>query len=67
MISGKVAQIVAKRKLPGLAGLVLIAPAPPTPMPVPQEVRQAMLQSYQSAEGVVQALGVLAGQLSGAL
>jgi pimeloyl-ACP methyl ester carboxylesterase len=31
----KVAQIVAKRRPKSLAGLVLVAPAPPTPMEVP--------------------------------
>ena len=60
-MGGKVAQIVAKRRLPALAGLVLVAPAPPTAMPVPEEAREQMLQSYQSAEGVAQALAVLAG------
>jgi pimeloyl-ACP methyl ester carboxylesterase len=60
-MGGKVAQILAKGGLPGLAGLVLVAPGPPTPMSVPEEVREAMLQSYQSAEGVEQALKNLAG------
>ena len=42
-ISGKVAQLVAGQRLPGLTGLVLVAPAPPIPMQVPAEVRAAML------------------------
>ena len=58
---GKVAQIVAKARSVEVVGLVLVAPAPPTPMPVPEDVRRAMLQSYGSAEGVEQALDVLAG------
>jgi pimeloyl-ACP methyl ester carboxylesterase len=60
-MGGKVAQIVAARRPTGLLGLVLIAPAPPTPMPVPEEQRAAMLASYGSREGVMQALSVLAG------
>lgn len=60
-MGGKVAQIVATRRLEGLLGLVLIAPAPPTPMPVPEEQRAAMLRSYGSREGVLEALSVLAG------
>lgn len=61
-MGGKVAQIVAARRPPQLVGLVLVAPSPPTPMPVPAEVRQQMFQSYQSAAGVEQqALGMLAG------
>ncbi|WP_426442912.1 alpha/beta fold hydrolase [Bradyrhizobium genosp. P] len=61
-MGGKVAQIVAGRCPKGLAGLVLIAPAPPTPMPVPDAVRVGMLQSYGSREGVLLALAVLAGE-----
>ncbi len=60
-MGGKVAQIVAARRPKGLLGLILIAPAPPTPMPVPEEQRTAMLASYGSREGVLQALSVLAG------
>ena len=62
-MGGKVAQIVAAKKLPQLAGLVLVAPAPPVPMSVPERARQQMLESYQSAEGVGHALEVLAGPL----
>lgn len=60
-MGGKVAQIVAQAKPAEVGGLVLVAPAPPTPMPIPEEARRAMLQSYQSAAGVEQALRVLAG------
>lgn len=60
-MGGKVAQVLAGRRPTGLEGLVLVAPAPPTPMQVPEEVRAGMLASYQSREGVLQALGVLAG------
>ncbi len=60
-MGGKIAQILAGRQPTGLEGLVLVAPAPPTPMQVPEEVRAGMLASYQSREGVQQALGVLAG------
>lgn len=60
-MGGKVAQIVAKRQSPGVRGLVLVAPGPPTAMPVPAEAREAMLKSYQSASGVDDALANLAG------
>jgi len=60
-MGGKVAQIIAARRPEGLVGMVLVAPAPPTPMPVPQEQRAAMLESYGTREGVLQALSVLAG------
>jgi pimeloyl-ACP methyl ester carboxylesterase len=60
-MGGKVAQIVAARRPPGLAGLVLVAPAPTTPMPMPEAQRAGMLASYGSRDGVLQALSVLAG------
>jgi 3-oxoadipate enol-lactonase len=61
-MGGKVAQIVAARDPKELVGLVLVAPAPPTPMPVPEAVRAGMLQSYGSREGVLQALAVPGGE-----
>jgi 3-oxoadipate enol-lactonase len=60
-MGGKVAQIVAARRPEALVGVVLVAPAPPTPMPVPEAQRAAMLESYGSREGVQQALSVLGG------
>ena len=58
-MGGKVAQLFALRQPPGLVGLVLVAPAPPTPMQVPAEMRAAMLESYQTRQGVLEALKVL--------
>ena len=60
-MGGKVAQILALRKPHGLSGLVLVAPAPPEPMTVPEDVRAGMLASYQSRQGVVETLQVLCG------
>jgi pimeloyl-ACP methyl ester carboxylesterase len=60
-MGGKVAQIVATRRPRGLAGLVLVAPAPPTPMPVTEAQRADRLASYGSRDAVLQALAVLAG------
>lgn len=39
-MGGKIAQIVAGRRPDGLEGLVLVAPAPPTPMEVPEDPRR---------------------------
>ncbi|CAD6585755.1 MAG: hypothetical protein CYPHOPRED_003187 [Cyphobasidiales sp. Tagirdzhanova-0007] len=65
-MGGKVAQIVAARLHPNSStsphGLVLVAPAPPSAMPIPREQRAAMLTSYQSQDGIEQALTVLAGR-----
>ena len=61
-MGGKVAQIVAARGSSPLAGLVLVAPAPPKAMPVPAEQRASMLASYGSHQGVEQAISVLVGR-----
>ena len=61
-MGGKVAQIVAARGASPLAGLVLVAPAPPEAMPVSTEQRAAMLASYTSRKGIEQALSILAGR-----
>ena len=58
-MGGKIAQILSARRPAGLKGLVLVAPAPPTPMGVPREQRDAILDSYQSSQGVDFALSIL--------
>ncbi|MHB8286005.1 MAG: alpha/beta fold hydrolase, partial [Caulobacteraceae bacterium] len=52
-MGGKVAQLLASRRPAGLVGLVLVAPAPPSPMPLPLDVRQGMVNAYESRESVV--------------
>lgn len=59
-MGGKVAQIVATQNPQGLKGLVLVAPAPPTPLPTPKEMRAQILACLQSREGVEQVLPMLA-------
>lgn len=59
-MGGKVAQIVATGLAATAKALILIAPSPATGMHVPAEIRAQMLASYQSAEGVAQALTILA-------
>jgi pimeloyl-ACP methyl ester carboxylesterase len=61
-MGGKVAQLFALRQPSGLAGLVLVAPAPPTPMQVPADMRAAMLDSYQTRQGAQEALKILTYQ-----
>lgn len=43
-MGGKIATLLASRRPPGLAGLVLVAPSPPTPEPIPD--RAAMLAGF---------------------
>jgi pimeloyl-ACP methyl ester carboxylesterase len=55
-MGGKVAQLVASRRPEGLAGLVLIAPAPPRPEAVNPEAADALSHAYDSRATVTQAL-----------
>ena len=67
-MGGKIAQILGARRPQGLKGLVLVAPAPPTPMAAPKEQRDAILESYQTPAGVEFAFSILTSrQLSPAL
>lgn len=62
-MGGKVAQLIASRRPPGLAGLVLVAPSPPDATVLPAEVQQMMTAAYDSAEAVGQTIDhVLAGK-----
>jgi pimeloyl-ACP methyl ester carboxylesterase len=51
-MGGKVAQLMASRRPSGLAGLVLVAPAPPVPLDVPPEALAAMQSAYVSRASV---------------
>jgi len=55
-MGGKVAQLVAARKPKGLAGVVLVAPAPPAPIGVTEQVREAVSHAYDSEEAVLQGI-----------
>ena len=59
-MGGKVAQIVAAQNPAGLKGLVLVAPAPPSPLPTPKEIRENLVSSLSTREGVEQVLPMLA-------
>jgi len=61
-MGGKIAQIVASHHPSGLRALVLVAPAPPTPVLVPDQEKQMRLAGYRSEEGVEMVLGILAGR-----
>jgi pimeloyl-ACP methyl ester carboxylesterase len=59
-MGGKVAQIVACAQRVSPEALILVAPSPATGMQVPAEIRAQMFASYQTADGVAQALTILA-------
>jgi pimeloyl-ACP methyl ester carboxylesterase len=54
-MGGKTAQLVASRRPKGLVGLVLVAPAPPSPLKIPEELR-VMLEGPNVREFVTMAL-----------
>ena len=41
-MGGKTAQLLASRRPKGLVGLILVAPAPPSPLNIPEEISTAM-------------------------
>jgi 3-oxoadipate enol-lactonase len=45
-MSGKIAAVIAARQPPGLRGLVLVAPSPPTPEPMEEAKRTMALKSH---------------------
>ena len=51
-MGGKVAQLMASGQPAGLAGLVLVAPSPPSPMVMPAQAREMMAGAYASRETV---------------
>ncbi|MPV57477.1 alpha/beta hydrolase [Burkholderia sp. HI2761] len=55
-MSGKVAQLLASRRPPGLEGLVLVAPSPPSPMHFSSEQRAEMARVYDTRESIGWAL-----------
>jgi pimeloyl-ACP methyl ester carboxylesterase len=51
-MGGKVAQLIASRRPRGLAGLVLVASAPPSPARLSVQERATLVGAYQSRESV---------------
>jgi len=51
-MGGKVAQLMASRQPVGLAGLILVAPSPPSPMIMPAQAREVMAGAYASRAAV---------------
>jgi pimeloyl-ACP methyl ester carboxylesterase len=53
-MGGKVAQLLASRRPAGLAGLVLVAPSPPSPLALPLDVRRGMAAAYADRASIVE-------------
>lgn len=58
-MGGKVAQFLASQQPEGLEGLVLVAPATPTPQNLPEPARQAQLHAYDNRENALDAMAFL--------
>ncbi|VUC26816.1 unnamed protein product [Clonostachys rosea] len=60
-MGAKVAQLLAGAgELPGLKGIILVSPAPPTPLSLPPQMRDQQVHAYDDAESAnIVALNVL--------
>jgi pimeloyl-ACP methyl ester carboxylesterase len=61
-LGGKISQLVASRNPEGLKGLVLVAPAPPTPLRFPDEAREIQIHAYDNRENVLQTISFLSAR-----
>jgi pimeloyl-ACP methyl ester carboxylesterase len=52
-MGGKVSQLIASRRPPGLVGIVMVAPAPPGPLALPLESRRQMVHAYDTRESIL--------------
>jgi pimeloyl-ACP methyl ester carboxylesterase len=61
-LGGKISQLVASRNPRGLKGLVLVAPAPPSPLRFTDEAREIQIHAYDNRENVLQTIGFLSAR-----
>lgn len=59
---GKISQLVASRRPEGLRGLVLVAPAPPTPIHFSEEALETQIHAYDSRENALQTIKFLSAR-----
>lgn len=58
-MGGKVAQMLAAAKPEGLAGVVLVAPAPPVPIGVTEQVQETVSHAYDDEEAVLRSIDLM--------
>ena len=52
-MGGKVSQLIASRQPRGLMGLALVAPSPPSPLNLPLDAREGMVNAYESRDSIL--------------
>ena len=62
-IGGKVSQLIASRNPEGLRGLVLVAPAPPTSVRLPDVMRENQIHAYDNRENVLRTIDFLSSRM----
>jgi hypothetical protein len=61
-LGGGISQLVASRNPRGLKGLVLVAPAPPSPLRFTDEAREIQIHAYDNRENVLQTISFLSAR-----
>jgi pimeloyl-ACP methyl ester carboxylesterase len=61
-LGGKISRLVASRNPRGLEGLVLVAPAPPSPLRFTDEAREIQIHAYDNPENVLQTIRFLSAR-----
>jgi pimeloyl-ACP methyl ester carboxylesterase len=61
-LGGKISQLIASRRPEGLMGLVLVAPAPPTPLHFPDAMRETQIHAYDNRENVLHTISFLSAR-----
>ena len=61
-LGGKISQLVASRNPRGLKGLVLVAPAPPSPLRFTDQAREIQIHAYDNRENVLQTISFLSAR-----
>jgi pimeloyl-ACP methyl ester carboxylesterase len=61
-LGGKISQLVASRNPRGLRGLVLVAPAPPSPLRFTDQAREIQIHAYDNRENVLQTISFLSAR-----
>jgi len=61
-LGGKISQLIASRRPEGLVGMVLVAPAPPTPLRFSDEMRETQIHAYDNRENILQTISFLSAR-----